>query len=85
MYICYTLGAGEQLKDRVTSFIRNYRDTLVSKLGFPRGWDSEPIRREGALALVHVFLAGRVFGENSVSLSLLAHGYYCEIAPLARS
>lgn len=25
-----------------------------------------------------------VFGENSVSLSLLAHGYYCEIAPLAR-
>gem|GEM_PF-2957531 len=47
MYMCHALGAGEQLKDRVTSFIRNYRDMLVSKLGFPRGWDSEPIWREG--------------------------------------
>ena len=47
MYMCYALGAGEQLKARGTSVIRNYPDMLVSKLGFPRGWDSEPIWRQG--------------------------------------
>ena len=47
LYMCHALGEGERVRAKLISFIKAHPDVLALRLGFPSGWDSEPIWREG--------------------------------------
>ena len=45
LYLEQSITPNSQIKDRLLNLLRTYPNTITRQMGFPRGWENEPLWR----------------------------------------
>ena len=43
LYLEQSITPNSQIKDRLLSLLKTYPNTINRQMGFPRGWENEPL------------------------------------------